>query len=281
MTDTQTLSSPAPMEGRGFYNRSSRVQAAGFSPAVPLLEQAARAAPLARAPEPITIADYGASEGRNSLAVMETAIRALRDRVGSERAISVVHADLPANDFSTLFQTLLSDSGSYLRDDPAAFASAVGCSFYQQILPAESVTLGWSSWSLQWLNQTPAPIPDQIVISQSHDAAARAAYTRQSATDWRAFLASRVRELRPGGRLVVLTMALDDDGNFAFAGMIQTMYAVLMALAAEGFVSAAEVQRMEIPIVGRSHADLVAPFADNGRFAGLSVEHVDVFNGED
>jgi hypothetical protein len=37
------------MEGHGVYNRSSRVQAAGLSPAVPLLEQAARAVALSAA----------------------------------------------------------------------------------------------------------------------------------------------------------------------------------------------------------------------------------------
>jgi hypothetical protein len=36
---------PAPMEGSGAYNRSSRVQAAGLQPAIALLEQAARDVP--------------------------------------------------------------------------------------------------------------------------------------------------------------------------------------------------------------------------------------------
>jgi hypothetical protein len=33
--------------------------------------------------------------------------------------------------------------------DAAAFPSAVGRSFYQQILPSGSVTLDWSSWVVQ------------------------------------------------------------------------------------------------------------------------------------
>jgi len=97
---------------------------------------------LASPPEPIVIADYGASEGRNSLAPMRAAIGALRKRVGPERPISVIHTDLPQNDFAALFQTVISDPDSYLNGDAAAFASAVGRSFYQQILPPRSVTLG-------------------------------------------------------------------------------------------------------------------------------------------
>jgi hypothetical protein len=130
-----------------------------MSPAVPLLEQAAAAVPLPNAPEPIVIADYGSSDGRNSLAPLAMAIRRLRERIGSERAVSVVHTDLPANDFTALFQTLASAPTSYLRDDPAAFASAIGRSFYQQILPSQSVTLGWSAWAVQWLSGPPRRSP--------------------------------------------------------------------------------------------------------------------------
>jgi SAM dependent carboxyl methyltransferase len=130
------------MEGHGAYNRSSAVQAAGLSPAMHLLDEAASSVPLPEEPEAIVIADYGASEGRNSLGPIATAIARLRERAGIHRAISVVHTDLPNNDFETLFEMLESEPASYLRGDPAAFALAVGRSFYQQLLPSQSVTLG-------------------------------------------------------------------------------------------------------------------------------------------
>ena len=104
MTNASTPPSPAPMEGRGAYNRSSRVQAAGLSPAVPLLERAASVVSLSNAPEAIVIADYGSSEGRNSLSPMTVAIGALRERVGPNRAISpVVTPTCPA---TTLTRTV-------------------------------------------------------------------------------------------------------------------------------------------------------------------------------
>ena len=68
MVATSSVSGPAPMEGGGGYNRRSSVQAAGLALAVPLFEQAARTVSLANAPEAIVIADYGSSEGHNSLA---------------------------------------------------------------------------------------------------------------------------------------------------------------------------------------------------------------------
>jgi hypothetical protein len=150
------------------------------------------------------------ARGHNSLVPLGVAIGALRQRLGPERAIWVVHTDLPDNDFTALFQTLATDPDSYLREDPIVFASAVGRSFYEQLLPSSSVTLGWSSWAVQWLSRAPAPIPDQVQVAYSQDSAAREAFARQAADDWRSFLAHRGRELHPGGRLVVLTMALDE-----------------------------------------------------------------------
>ena len=269
------------MEGHGFYNRSSGVQAAGSSPALPLLEAAARRMPLPAPPAPIVIADYGSSEGHNSLAPIAAAIRTLRDRIGAERAISVVHTDLPGNDFSGLFQTLASDPASYLRGDPASFAFAVGRSYFQQILPAGSVTLGWSSWAVQWLSRTPCPIPDHIQVACSRDATARAAYARQAAEDWRAFLTHRAAELCPGGRLVVLTMALTESGDFGYRAVMAAMFDSLEELVGNGIVQAEEAARMAIPTVARSQADLLAPFGADGRLAGLTVEHAELFLGDD
>lgn len=274
-------STPAPMEGHGGYNRSSSVQAAGSSPALPLFKQAAVAVPLWSSSEAIVIADYGSSEGRNSLAPLTAAISVLRGRIGPERAISVVHTDLPGNDFSALFQTLGGDPGSYLRGDAAIFPSAVGRSFYQQILPSSSVTLGWSSWSVQWLSRLPGPIPDQVQVAYSRDAATRAAYAQQAAEDWRNFLASRGAELRPGAKLVVLTMALRDDGDFGYRAAVETLYEALLDLVGDGLISSEEMGRMAIPTFARSRADLTAPFSEKARFAGLSIEHLDIFEGED
>src|ERR1700749_4064304 len=89
MSTDPGLVTPAAMEGQGRYNRSSQVQAAGLSPAVPMLERAAREVPLPDGHLPIVIADYGSSQGHNSLAPVGAAIDVLRGRAERKRAISV------------------------------------------------------------------------------------------------------------------------------------------------------------------------------------------------
>ncbi|MCV7195903.1 SAM-dependent methyltransferase [Mycobacterium angelicum] len=271
---------PEPMDS-ATYTQSSRLQAAGLAPAVTLFAGAAEQVPLPRPPQPIVIADYGAATGHNSLKPMSAAIDVLRQRTRSDHAILLAHTDVPENDFTALFHTLAEDPDSYLHKDSASFPSAIGRSFYTQILPTNTVNLGWSSWAVQWLSKIPAPLPDHVQVAYSNDEQARAPYARQAATDWQDFLAFRGRELCPAGRLVVLTMAVQEDGEFGYRPLNEAIMAGLHDQVREGWLRPEEVQRMALPIVARSEKDFRAPFAPRGRFEGLAIDHLEVFDAQD
>ena len=68
------------MEGDGAYNRHASVQAAGNTLALLHAREAARRVDINPENEPIIIADYGSSQGKNSLAPMRAAIETLRSR---------------------------------------------------------------------------------------------------------------------------------------------------------------------------------------------------------
>lgn len=271
---------PEPMESET-YTVSSRLQAAGLRPAIALFEHAAETVPIPRSPQSIVIADYGASTGHNSLMPISAALTLLRKRTRPEHSILVVHTDVPNNNFTVMFETLADDPDTYLHKDAATFASAVGRSFYSQIIPSDSVHLGWSSWAVQWLSRVPAPIPDHVQVAYSADANVRAAYAKQAARDWHEFVAFRGRELCPGGQLVVLTMALDEHGEFGYRPLLSALVDTLAELAADGLLTEDEVRSMCLPFVGRRESDFLAPFAPSGRFERLSIEHIEVFNAED
>ncbi|MFZ0832706.1 MAG: SAM-dependent methyltransferase [Mycobacterium sp.] len=275
----QGLSRPAPMEAGGTFRGSKRVQPAQL-PAVELLEQAAHDVELPQSPNTIVIVDYGACAGHNSLLPIRAAISAVRIRAEPGRAIYVVHADVAENDYAGLFASLDDDPQSYLRDDPATFAAAIGQSVYGQIAPTGIVTLGWSSWAVHWLSRTPAQIRDHVHIELSRDDDAKTAFSRQAADDWISFLTARSRELVPGGRLVVLTMA-HDDGDCSYQPLLEALVDELADMTAQGVVSVDEVSAMAIPSRGRSETELTAPFAPTNRFAGLTVEHLEIFEAED
>ena len=280
MPESSIVVRPQPM-GSGAYTASSRLQAAGLTGATAIFEEAASVVPLPKPPQPIVIADYGASTGHNSLLPIGAAIALLRKRTRADHSALVIHTDVPENDFTTMFRTLSDDPDSYLRKDTATFASAVGRSFYEQILPSGSVNLGWSSWAIQWLSRVPAPIPDHIQVAYSSDEGARAAYAKQAAHDWHEFIAFRGRELRRGGRLVVMTMAVDEEGQFGYRPLFATMLETLDELRGSGLLTDDEVLRMCVPVVARREEDFFAPFAPSGRFEQLEIEHLEVFNAED
>jgi salicylate 1-O-methyltransferase len=280
MPESSVVVRPEPMDS-GSYTAASRLQAAGLRRAITLFERAAEVVPLPRSPRPIVIADYGAATGHNSLLPIGAAIAVLRKRTRPEHSVLVTHTDVPENDFTELFRTLSDDPDTYLKKDHASFASAVGRSFYSQIVPSNSVNLAWSAWSIQWLARTPVPIPDHVLVAHSRDEGVRAAYDRQAARDWHEFVAFRGRELSPGGRLVTMTMAIGDDGDFGYRPLLDAISETLTDLVARDLLTDDDLGGMTIPIVGRRAKDFLSPFAPSGTFEKLTVEHLEVFDGED
>jgi S-adenosylmethionine-dependent carboxyl methyltransferase len=268
--------SAAPMEGKGFYNKHAAIPAAGGALALPLLEQAAKRIQLDAGTRPIVLADYGSSEGENSLAPMRTAIAVLRTRVDQERPIFVYHTDLPDNDFSSLFRVLHSHPDSYLRNQQNVFPSVVGRSFYQPILPPNYVDIAWSSYAAIWLSRNPCRILDHFFALRS-SGDVRAEFARQAATDWEAFLSFRAAELRPSGRLVVVLPALVENKQPGFVTLLDQANVVLSDLVARKIVSTAEREHMGLAIYPRSESELLAPFCSGGHYRGLSVEDCATF----
>lgn len=280
MRESSVVVRPEPTDS-GWYSAASRLQAAGLRRAIALFEQAAEVVPIPRAPRPIVIADYGAGTGHNSVLPVCAAISVLRKRTRPEHSILVTHTDVPENDFTALFRTLSDDPDSYLKRDAASFGSAVGRSYYTQILPSNSVNLAWSAWALHWLGSVPTPTGDHLLAAHSDDADVRAAHTRQAAHDWHEFVAFRGRELSPGGRLVVMTLGVDDDGRLGFEPLVTALVDTLTELVDAGTLTDAERRAMSIPIVGRSAKDFESPFAPSGTFEKLSIVHLELFDAED
>lgn len=273
-----TRPATAAMQGGGYYNRNSALQAANLTSALPLLEQAAGAVPI-DGDDPLMVADYGASQGRNSMLPMRTTIDALRARAGADRPIELVHADLPSNDFQALFTLLAEDPSSYLAGRPNLFPSAIGRSYFQPVLPPARVHLGWSSNALHWLSRNPVDVPDHGWAVFSASQAARDAVDRQLARDWHDFLQARATELRPGGMLVCQFMGRGPDRH-GFEWMAGSFWQCIVEMQQDGLLTEGELLRMTCPSSGRSVAQIEAPFVE-GRFAGLALRHVSVVDSPD
>ena len=259
------------MEGKGAYNRHATLPADGAALALPLLERAITDVEIDSGSQPIVIADYGSSQGKNSLAPMQIAVRGLRKRIGQSRAISVFHIDQPSNDFNSLFEVLHADPNRYALDESDVYPAAIGKSFYEKVLPAGSVHLAWSSYAAVWLSRVPTLIPGHLISVRS-TGSVRAEFERQAACDWEAFLALRARELRPGGRLIVVLPGIADDGSAGLESLFDHANGVLEEMVADDAITSEERSRMVLGAHPRRTRDLLAPFERNGKFEQLNVE---------
>jgi hypothetical protein len=263
--------SQAVMEGKGAYNQHAKLPADGAVLALPLLEKAIRNLEVESSEEPIVIADYGSSQGKNSLNPMKAAIKGLRKRIGPDRAIAVFHIDQPSNDFNSLFEVLHADPDRYVVDEPNVYPAAIGKSFYERVLPLGSVHLGWSSYAAVWLSGAPALIPGHFISIRS-TGTVRAEFEHQAAQDWEIFLTLRARELRTGGRLVVVLPGIANNGSVGIEPIFDHANAALEEMVADGTITSEERSQMVLRAHPRRKRDLLAPFAGNGKFQELMVE---------
>lgn len=258
------------MEGKGAYNRHARLQSGGIALALPFLERAVARIELS-GDRPVVIADYGSSQGKNSLAPVRAAIRKLRHRAGRTRPIFVFHIDQSSNDFNTLFEVLDKDPERYSLDEPNVFSCAIGRSFYERVLPLESVHLGWCSYAAVWLSHIPMRIPGHFLPLRS-TGPERAAFRYQAAHDWKAFLTLRAAELCAGGCLMVVLPAFNGDGLTGLEDLMDHANAVLGEMVNEGALVAEERERMVLGTCPRQTGDLLEPFLAGGQFEGLTVD---------
>jgi long-chain acyl-CoA synthetase len=267
----QLMTAHAVMEAGGSYNLHANVQAVGGNLALPLLEQVVDKIIIDNKTQPVVIADYGSSQGKNSFAPLRTAIRALRRRVGSERPIVVAHVDQPANDFNTLFSALDRDPDRYTSDEPNIFPSAIGRSFYEQVFPADHVHLGWSAYAAMWLSRIPTFISGHFRGDRG-TAAECEAFRQQATQDWEHFLSLRAKELRPGGRLLLVMVGMNEEGSTGSEALMDEANEVLANMVSEGVIRTEERARMVVGTSPRRMRDLLAPFGRDGQFQALTVE---------
>ena len=196
------------MTGGGFYNTNSAPQWSAIETVLPLIDEAAATLPIDGA-GPIGLADYGCSEGRNSIAVMKHALPALLTR--TPRPVQTIHSDLPTNDFSDLFQSLRPDGTTIFGSD-RVFSSAIGGSMFDQLCPPESLHLATTFNAIGFLSCRPVDrLPGYILPNGPSAVRAngyvadedRDTFSELAKHDVARFLRVRSRELVKGGKLLM------------------------------------------------------------------------------
>jgi salicylate 1-O-methyltransferase len=166
---------------------------------------------------PLVIADYGSSEGFNSMTLFRNVIETFRKE--SDRPVHVNHIDLPDNDWGVLTNLINTSENSYLRLPNTSF-SVIEKSFYEQVLPSDSVHAGFSGFTFQYLDSRPEDDETDIPLAgpvQGWDATGPSAATERSTArvrkDLRILLGHRINELAVGGTLTIIATSPDLEGH--------------------------------------------------------------------
>ncbi|MEM8569984.1 MAG: hypothetical protein AAGG56_03650 [Pseudomonadota bacterium] len=252
------------MVGHGFYNRNSAPQMAAIDYVLPWLDRAVAELPLATGAQTIGIADFGCSEGRNSIAVMQRVTQDLRRRTSDP--ILTVHSDLPTNDFSALFRDLRPDGQSVFGDDQIS-SCAVGGSMFDQLLPPSSLHLATTFNAIGFLSCRPvARLPGYILPNgPSHVRAngsvtedERAIFARQAEDDIASFLEARANELVPGGKVLLQVFGADGDQRTC-DGIYDALNDAVLETVEEGVITRDAYEAYYQPVYFRTLEEILAP----------------------
>jgi gibberellin A4 carboxyl methyltransferase len=257
------------MIGRGFYNRNSAPQMSAIDHVLPWLEDTVSALPLGGGTGTIGLADFGCSEGRNSIAVMRELIPTIRKR--TQRHILTVHSDLPTNDFSALFVSLR-PSGRTVFDDPGVSSCAIGGSMFERLLPPGSLHLAMTFNAIGFLSRRPlARLPGYILPNGPSRVRCvghvtpgeQTAFADQARRDIEAFLAARAIELVPGGKLLLQVFGAGQDLRTC-DGIYDALNDAMLEALDAGALDRDAYKTFYQPVYFRTLAELTEPVATSG-----------------
>lgn len=223
------------------------------------------------------IADLGCGTGINTLLAVDTIVNAVTltfIRHSMDVPEFQVHfADLPSNDFNTLFRTLPPLKGGadgiraaeHNEDKPPAtrcyFASAVSGSHYGRLFPRQTLHFCHSSTSLHWLSRVPADVEDRNSIAWnegrvyiSSDTVADA-YLNQFRQDLASFLEARAQEIVPGGCMFIALVGRNSGDIKQQGGLgvgAHHLEAAFEELVKEGLIEKEKLDSFNLPVYGPS-----------------------------
>ncbi|MGI9317388.1 MAG: SAM-dependent methyltransferase, partial [bacterium] len=161
-----------------------------------------------------TIADMGCADGGTSLDMIRNVLGRINQLV-PEMKTTVIYADQPANDFNALVNIIhdRTDFNSWISEFDNAWPLFSGSSFYLQAVPDNTLDLVFSATAMHWLSNKPCNISEHVhMVGAIGDELEQ--FTLQARNDWETILMCRARELKSGGRMVLVNFCRDEAGSY-------------------------------------------------------------------
>ena len=270
------------MSAGGLYSLATIGAKHVIDAATPMVLEAIENLALESFAQGFTISDMGTADAGTSMAMITRVVDAVAARA-PQAPISVVYSDQPRNDFNALIGNVygLGAFDTYLDRREDIYPLVSGTSFYRQIIPASTLDIGFSATAMHWLSAKPCDLSNHVqAVGATGEELEQ--FRQQAHRDWRRILLHRARELKPGGRLVLINFARDDQGrylgNTGGVNLFDTFNAIWLDFLDQGRISRDEYVAMTLPQYYNTLQEFSAPLLDSDDpvyQAGLRLEHID------
>ena len=270
------------MSGGGLYSLATVGARHVIDAATPMVVEAINSLPQESIVNGFMLSDMGTADAGTSLSMVDSAIEAVNARAPGT-PVSIVYSDQPRNDFNALITNVygLGPFETYLDKHSNVFPLVSGTTFYKQIVPADTLDIGFSATAMHWMSSKVCNITNHV---QAVGAAGEEleAFRRQAHRDWRQILLHRATELKPGGKLILINFGCDEQGrylgNTGGVNMFDTFNQIWLDFLEQGRIERDEYENMTLPQYYNTVEEFSAPLTDQGDAvyqAGLRLEHID------
>ncbi|KAL4954425.1 S-adenosyl-L-methionine-dependent methyltransferase [Aspergillus filifer] len=266
-----SLENDVPMQGAGFYNANSDLQAAAMRHVLPLLDSIATDSTR----NPFSVVEYGCAQGANSIMPIK---RILAARFPPQKKIShsapettngngetqpskdtsqevlLTFSDRAGNDFNTLVETISKadwlsrpDSTSSEQNAPSILTSMAAGTFYSRLVPRDSVDVGFSLATLHHLERWPANASPEAEADVLHEQT-----KPQAHADLVHFLTLRGQEFRHGGSLLLSFVSRSSTGVPNYPSLVDSCRQAMIAMIAEDRIDPAVAGSFHVPTHDRT-----------------------------
>ena len=162
---------------------------------------------------------------------MTQIVNKVRGKVSNDLEINIQYEDQKDNEWKSVFnhalgyKTVTDAYGNLLKsprvgDNSGVFVNACGVGFHSQAYPSNTVDLGVSFTAMHWLSKGPNSMKNTEFLHAANtdveqsNSGAGSDEKLQASKDWKSILTARSKELRPGGRMVIVNFCKSKEGYY-------------------------------------------------------------------
>jgi len=223
----------------------------------------------------VTIIEYGCSGGRNTPAPLSSIFSKIHNIPSN---VMIYLNDLPRNDFRIVMEAIetAKKENRFLPNDKTwnEYIFTVPKSFYQQVVPSNSIDYSYCLHAVHWAEEVHCPIEGGMNHRNSIDPSKNELWLHKAAESWLQFLRCRELELKTNAPLIIITLAYVDENNYAMKKVQNHTYEILKSMVNEQKITTKEMNSLVFQLYYRTRDDILEPFKSGQ--VNFEVEHYDL-----